>query len=138
MLLYPTLVYDAPYPYLGMRALTRPPKKRGETELRPLYTHPQIKEAIGRSQQTWAQWTARRPEDGGHRPRKGMGGIPFVAMPRYISAYMALLDGGHDTHVLDITGPRGVPPWKPEREFPPIPTATKEEVREFMARHQIS
>ena len=123
---HPTLIYDAPYPYFGMRECTRAPKTPSVPNLRPRYTFPQIRQAVDRGMQAWIKWTAP-PDD-----------KQYNEMPRYLSAYMALLDGGHDTHVLEMRGPGGVPPWRPEREFPPIPTATWAEVREFMAKHEIT
>ena len=113
----PDAVLEHPYPYFGMRARMRAPKNPSALKLSPRFTSRQVLEATGRSAQAWGNWTR------GHSP-----------MPKYMSAYMALLDDVHPTYrlrKLSVKDGSGVTTAYTSLH-PPIPTATYAEVRELM------
>lgn len=133
MLTHPNLIYDAPHPYFGMRDRTRKPCGRLVEGLRPRFTAPQIRDAIGRAQPTWASWEAHHKwgrAGNTDSENRAHATAPKNPMPQYMSAYMALLCGGHRTHTLERA------PVIPSM-FPVIPKVENDAVRALMEQHEL-
>jgi hypothetical protein len=90
-LAHPFAVEDAPYPYFGLRAFERSTNAPGSRPRRRLSAG-ELRANVGRAEPTWRAWERAWAQDLGQPVRtKG----PVAPMPRYLSAYMALVDGAH-------------------------------------------
>jgi hypothetical protein len=112
-IIHPTLIYASEHAYFGFRSpltYTHAPWL-GLGTRRP-YTFPQLKRGINRGPMAWATWKA----DPALGIRRGAGNVRtgkvmHTPMPRYVSAYMALLDYKHYTHTLEVKDGSYWRPW---------------------------
>lgn len=129
MFKHPDLILDAPMPYFGLRGAPPEAGKRGKMR-RHWFSFPELQWAIDRSPSVFGRWELfHGVRDGGSdsllaNPRQ---------MPRFMSAYMALIGSAHPHYVM-LPRTRNGPYAQGGLydRFPPLQRATYAEMAEVM------
>lgn len=117
---YTDLITSAPAEYAGLFV---------DTTERPGYSIGDIAKAVNRSNQAVGVWGT---VGGGKHKIKH-------PTPPYMSAYMALIDGGHPAYLVTQHTPHPQPrPGKPRNLFPPLPAHAAGSLELLMQEHGVS
>ncbi len=121
MILYPDLITSAPEDYRGLRD---PDPTTGRLHK---FTFNQLIYLIDRTDIGWSKWGRVQVKTG-----------RVQLMPRYLSAYMALLDNAHPAYKLHGFDLALAMRSQPGQNVPPIPRVSEDQVQEFLEMESVT